>query len=87
MTKYFKYILFSLLLLNVAVYCHAQNADTIRVPPMPSMEEIKKDWGPNDQTKIGAIWYGTDYNSFKVLPYTEEENVWISKLPQLSWNK
>jgi hypothetical protein len=59
----------------------APPADSIRVPPRPSMQEIMKDWGPNDLTKIGAIWYGTDYNSFKMLPFTEEENVWISKLP------
>ncbi|ULT42409.1 hypothetical protein KRR40_01995 [Niabella defluvii] len=45
------------------------------------MEEVMKDWGPNDLTKVGAIWYGTDYNSFKMMPYAEEENVWISKLP------
>ncbi|MGC4234274.1 MAG: DUF4294 domain-containing protein [Niabella sp.] len=45
------------------------------------MEEIMKDWGPLDLTKVAAIWYGTDYNSFKMMPYTEEENVWVSKLP------
>ncbi len=59
----------------------APPADSVRIPPRPSMQEIMKDWGPNDLTKIGAIWYGTDYNSFKMLPFTEEENVWISKLP------
>ena len=55
--------------------------DSVRIPPRPSMEEIMKDWGPYDLTKVGAIWYGADYNSFKMMPYTEEENVWISKLP------
>ena len=55
--------------------------DTLRIPPRPPMEEVMKDWGPNDLTKVGAIWWGPDYNSFKMLPYTEEENVWISKLP------
>lgn len=55
--------------------------DTIKVPPMPTMEEIMKDWGPKDLTKVGVIWYGPDYNSFRIMPYTEEENVWISKLP------
>lgn len=59
----------------------APPADSIRIPPRPSMEEVMKDWGPNDLTKVGAIWYGTDYNSFKMMPYAEEENVWISKLP------
>lgn len=59
----------------------APPADSVRIPPRPSMQEIMKDWGPNDLTRIGAIWYGTDYNSFKMMPFTEEENVWISKLP------
>ncbi|WP_346239449.1 DUF4294 domain-containing protein [Niabella insulamsoli] len=59
----------------------AQTLDTARVPPRPSMEEIMKDWGPNDHLKVGAIWYGSDYQSFKMLPYTEEENIWVSKLP------
>ncbi|GAB3415649.1 hypothetical protein GCM10027516_07530 [Niabella aquatica] len=45
------------------------------------MEEVMKDWGPLDLTRVPAIWYGTDYNSFKMMPYTEEENIWISKLP------
>ncbi len=64
--------------------CTAQipsETDTTRIPPRPSMEEIMKDWGPNDHLKIAAIWYGEDYNSFKMMPYTEEENIWISKLP------
>lgn len=55
--------------------------DTMRVPPRPGMDEIMKDWGPNDIIKVPAIWYGTDYNSFKMVPYEEEENVWISKRP------
>lgn len=78
------YILFLLTAIFSIEYCSAQTAspaDTIRIPPRPSMEEIMKDWGPNDLQKVGAIWYGADYNSFKMMPYTEEENVWISKLP------
>lgn len=53
--------------------------DSMRVPPRPSMDEIMKDWGPNDIIKTPAIWYGSDYNSFKMIPYEEEENVWVSK--------
>ncbi|WP_223712064.1 DUF4294 domain-containing protein [Niabella beijingensis] len=65
----------------------AQTTDTVRIPPMPSMQEIMKDWGPRDSTKIAAIWYGTDYNSFKMMPYAEEENIWISKLPPAQLEK
>lgn len=66
---------------------YAQTADTVRVPPMPSMQEIMKDWGPLDSTKVGAIWYGPDYNSFKMMPYAEEQNIWISKLPPAQLEK
>ncbi|MCH5720624.1 hypothetical protein [Niabella hibiscisoli] len=72
------------------MYARAQTApaaDSIRIPPRPTMEQIMKDWGPNDLTKIGAIWYGTDYNSFKMMPFTEEENIWISKLPRPNWSR
>lgn len=65
----------------------AQTADTVRVPPMPSMQEIMKDWGPRDSTKVAAIWYGPDYTSFKMMPYTEESNIWISKLPPAQLEK
>ncbi|WP_245645510.1 DUF4294 domain-containing protein [Niabella ginsenosidivorans] len=68
-----------------AVY--AQATDTVRVPPMPSMQEIMKDWGPHDSTRVGAIWYGTDYDSFKILPYAEEQNIWVSKLPPAQLEK
>lgn len=72
----------------------AQTQDSIRIPPKPTLEEIMKDWGPNDLQKVGAIWYGTDYYSFKMMPYAEEENVWVSKLPpdklakvKAEWNR
>lgn len=55
--------------------------DTLSIPPQPTMEEIMKDWGPYDSVKVSGIWYGNFYQDFKVLPYSEEENVWISKLP------
>lgn len=59
---------------------HAQTTDTIPIPPKPSMKEVMKDWGPNDSLKIQAIWYGNTYNDFKMMPYTEEENIWLSNL-------
>lgn len=84
MKTLWKYCICALTATAFVTYTRAQTAtkaDSIRIPPRPSMEEIMKDWGPNDLTKVGAIWYGTDYNSFKMMPYAEEENVWISKLP------
>ena len=45
------------------------------VGPMPSYEERAKKWGPNDTIIVGAIWYNRE-----MLPYKEEEMVWVSKL-------
>lgn len=84
MKTLWKYYTIFLTAIGLAFVGNAQSApatDTTRIPPRPGMEEIMKDWGPNDLTKVGVIWWGPDYNSFKMLPYTEEENVWISKLP------
>lgn len=52
----------------------------INIPPPPTMKEVAKDWGPNDSIMVAAIWYGEDYNSFKMMPFKEEEHVWVSKL-------
>lgn len=71
----------------MAVLPALAQSDTIRIPPMPSMKDIMKDWGPLDSNKVGAIWYGPDYTSFKMMPYAEEENVWISKLPPAKLEK
>ncbi|WP_409966118.1 hypothetical protein PIECOFPK_02695 [Mycovorax composti] len=68
-------------LLSTLISNAQTSVDPSRIPPRPSMEEIMKDWGPYDTIVVGAIWYGTDYDSFKIMPYAEEENVWISKLP------
>jgi hypothetical protein len=79
-----KYFFIAILLMWQLLLCntlHAQFMDTIPIPPRPSLTEIMKDWGPNDSLKVSAIWYGSNYNDFKIIPYTEEENVWISKLP------
>lgn len=81
------------LLLAVAIFsatiidAQTAGADSVRVPPQPRMEEIMKDWGPLDVRKVGAIWYGTNYDSFKVMPYNEEENIWVSKLPPAKLEK
>ncbi|MFV0605731.1 MAG: DUF4294 domain-containing protein [Niabella sp.] len=61
----------------------AQKVDSIfpDIPPRPSLQEIMKDWGPNDSLKVAAIWYGTQYADFKMIPYTLEEDIWLSNLP------
>lgn len=66
---------------SIASLLYAQQLDTLKIPPRPTMENVMKDWGPNDSLKVSGIWYGTNYYDFKVLPYTEEENIWLSKLP------
>ena len=50
------------------------------MPPKPSLQEIMKDWGPNDSLKVSAIWYGTNYADFKMMPYTLEEDIWLSNM-------
>lgn len=55
-------------LLLASSLLYAQNTDTIPIPPKPTMQEIMKDWGPNDSLRVQAIWYGTDYNDFKMMP-------------------
>jgi hypothetical protein len=49
-------------------------ADTI--PPIPSFAERSKKWGPNDTIIVDAIWYQREMQ-----PYSEEDMVWVSKLP------
>jgi hypothetical protein len=80
-TYYFKFFVFA----TTIIFCShlfAQKPDVIlpEIPPKPSMEEIMKDWGPNDTLKVTAIWYGADYNDFHMIPYTEEEDIWLSNL-------
>ena len=50
-------------------------ARTDTIPPMPSVAERSKNWGPNDTMIVSAIWYQNEMMSYK-----EMENVWISKL-------
>lgn len=50
------------------------------IPPIPSFEERQKKWGPNDTILVSAIWYGTSLDSFEMLSYREEENVWVTKM-------
>ncbi|MFT3904026.1 MAG: DUF4294 domain-containing protein [Niabella sp.] len=83
MKKVFYYIVpfFVIALFRPLDNLRAQTQDSILIPPLPSIEEIMKDWGPKDVFTVPGIWYGYDYYSFKVMPYEEKENVWVSKLP------
>ena len=80
-----KYYLFTGILAP-ALLCgnllHAQRQDSVlfNIPPKPTMQEVMKDWGPNDSTKVPAIWYGTNYDDFKMVPYTLEEDIWLSNM-------
>ncbi len=68
-----------LMLLMASLFSFAQidppvaNTDTI--PPIPSIAERAKNWGPNDTVIVSAIWYHNE-----MLPYKEMENVWVSTL-------
>ncbi len=73
--------LFNLLMvigLLVATPSFAQNetpyepTDSI---PIPSMEERRKKWGPNDTILVPAIWY-----QHEIVNYKEMEMAWVSKL-------
>jgi len=50
------------------------------IPPIPSFEERQKKWGPYDTVLVSAIWYGNSLDSFEMLSYREEENVWVTKM-------
>lgn len=52
-----------------------QNQDSIKVLPVPSMDEIAKRWGPNDTVLVPAIWYRNE-----VLNYKEMDMVWSTKM-------
>ncbi len=69
-----------MLLFGAAQPVYAQKQDSIAIPPKPTLEEIMKDWGPNDSLVVAAIWYGSNYDDFKMLSYNEEENIWLSNL-------
>lgn len=80
--KYFYPILLSPVLFFFGCSACAQKPDTImpNIPPPPTMQQIMKDWGPNDSLKVSAIWYGSDYADFHMIPYTQEEDIWLSNL-------
>ncbi len=44
-------------------------ANTDTIPPIPSVAERAKNWGPNDTLIVSAIWYHNE-----MLPYKEMEN-------------
>ena len=86
MAKGKKYILLKTWLTVIFIFTvlivFAQKPDVIEpnIPSKPTMQEVMKDWGPNDSMKVAAIWYGTAYGDFKMMPYTLEEDVWLSNL-------
>lgn len=85
MKIYQKYHLYTIIFLTavfITFSAAAQKQDVVdpNIPPRPSMQEVMKDWGPNDSLKVSAIWYGTSYTDFKMIPYTLEEDIWLSNL-------
>lgn len=57
-------------------------AGTDSIPPIPSYAERSKKWGPNDTVIVDAIWYQRE-----MLPYKEEEMVWVSNLSEKQLQK
>ena len=80
--KYFQKLCVLIAMLAVSGISFGQKPDAVmpNIPPPPSLAEIMKDWGPNDSLKVAAIWYGSDYNDFHMIPYTLEEDIWLSNL-------
>ncbi|MFI5133542.1 MAG: DUF4294 domain-containing protein [Chitinophagales bacterium] len=52
-------------------------ANTDTIPPMPTVSERAKNWGPNDTLIVSAIWYRNE-----MMPYKELEMVWVSKMSE-----
>lgn len=81
LSKYLVPIIMLLLLLLAKNPSFAQidppvaNTDTI--PPIPSIAQRAKNWGPNDTLIVSAIWYHNE-----MLPYKEMENVWVSNMSE-----
>ncbi|HSU29241.1 MAG TPA: DUF4294 domain-containing protein [Chitinophagaceae bacterium] len=50
-------------------------AKTDTIPPVPTVSERAKNWGPHDTVIVDAIWYHNE-----LLPYKELEMAWISNL-------
>ncbi|HWC52113.1 MAG TPA: DUF4294 domain-containing protein [Chitinophagaceae bacterium] len=81
LSKYRVLIIMMLLLLLAKNPSFAQidppvaNTDTI--PPIPSIAQRAKNWGPNDTLIVSAIWYHNE-----MLPYKEMENVWVSNMSE-----
>ncbi len=57
-------------------------ANTDTIPPVPSIKERSKNWGPNDTLIVSAIWYHNER-----LPYKEMENVWVSTMSERKLEK
>src|SRR5271169_1719655 len=50
-------------------------ANTDTIPPVPTVSERAKNWGPNDTLIVSAIWYHNE-----MLPYKELDMVWVSNM-------
>jgi hypothetical protein len=81
LSKYRNLTIILLVLLLAKVPSFAQidppEANTDTIPPIPSIAERSKNWGPNDTLIVSAIWYHNE-----MLPYKEMENVWVSNMSE-----
>lgn len=50
-------------------------ASTDTIPPVPSIAQRAKNWGPNDTLIVDAIWYHNE-----MMPYKEMDMVWVSNM-------
>lgn len=80
-TKYRNLTIVFLVLLLAKIPSFAQidppAANTDTIPPIPSIAERSKNWGPTDTLIVSAIWYHNE-----MLPYKEMENVWVSNMSE-----
>lgn len=81
MTKYLKSIVLctSLIMMSGMIVSAQVDPPSVPVidtnPPLPSMSERMKNWGPNDTIIVPAIWYQREIVNFK-----EMDMAWVSNL-------
>jgi hypothetical protein len=51
--------------------------DTTTSPPLPSLAERAKKWGPNDTIIVSSIYYNGEW-----MPYKELEMAWVSNMSE-----
>ncbi len=75
---FFKLILGFSLFVSNRLYSQIEppTARTDTIPPVPTVAERAKNWGPNDTLVVSAIWYKNE-----LLPYKELEMAWVSNMP------